>query len=134
VGVFFLGRHPPKDYDKNPGGRYLLPTDAPPPLKERRLSPRVENVFLNVKLSRVEAEGGAGQEEQTVAENLGKKGARVMTTMPVAKGEIVAFEELGGDFRARAEIRNVYIGQDRVPRLNLHFLDLEAPERLVAAR
>jgi len=134
VGVFFLGRHPPKDYDKNPGGRYLLPTDAPPPLKERRLSPRVENVFLNVKLSRVEAEGGAGQEEQTVAENLGKKGARVMTTMPVAKGEIVTFEELGGDFRARAEIRNVYIGQDRVPRLNLHFLDLEAPERLVAAR
>lgn len=57
-----------------------------------------------------------------------------MTTMPVAKGEIVVLEELGGDFRTRAEIRNVYIGQDRVPRLNLHFLDAEAPERLVAAR
>jgi hypothetical protein len=54
--------------------------------------------------------------------------------MPVAKGEIVVLEELGGDFRTRAEIRNVYIGQDRVPRLNLQFLDAEAPERLVAAR
>jgi PilZ domain-containing protein len=134
VGVFFLGRHPPKDYDKNPGGRYLLPTDAPPPAKERRLSPRVENVFLNLKLSRLEADGAGGQEEKTVAENLGKKGARVMTTMPVAKGEVVVLEELGGDFRTRAEIRNVYIGPDRVPRLNLHFLDAEAPERLVAAR
>lgn len=26
VGVFFLGRHPPKDYDKNPGGG----TSSPP--------------------------------------------------------------------------------------------------------
>ena len=134
VGVFFLGRHPPRDYEKNPGGRYLLPTDAPPPPKERRLFARVENVFLNLKISRVVGEGDSGQEEQTVAENLCKTGARVMTTMPVAKGEIVVVEEMGGDFRTRAEIRNVYIGQDRVPRLNLRFLDLEAPERLVAAR
>jgi len=134
VGVFFLGRHPPKDYDKNPGGRYLLPTDAPPPRKERRLFTRVDNVFLNLKLCRVVEDGGAGQEEKTVAENLCKQGARVMTTMPVAKGEIVVFEELGGGFRTRAEIRNVYIGPDRIPRLNLRFLDLEAPERLVPAR
>ena len=56
-----------------------------------------------------------------------------MTTLPVAKGEIVILEEMGGDFRTRAEIRNVYIGQDRIPRLNLRFLDLEAPDRLVAA-
>ncbi|MFI5182986.1 MAG: hypothetical protein ACHQNV_01200, partial [Vicinamibacteria bacterium] len=85
-------------------------------------------------VSRVAEEGGSGQEEQTVAENLCKTGARVMTTMPVAKGEIVVLEEVGGDFRTRAEIRNVYIGQDHVPRLNLRFLDVEAPERLVAAR
>jgi hypothetical protein len=132
VGVYFLGRHPPRDYDKNPGGRYLLPTDAPPPPKERRLLARVENVFLNLRLSRATGEGG-GQQEHTVAENLCKTGARVMTTMPVAKGEIVALEEIGGDFRTRAEIRNVYIGQDKVPRLNLRFLDGEAPARLVPA-
>jgi hypothetical protein len=134
VGVFFLGRHPPRDYEKNPGGRYLLPTDAPPPPKERRGLKRVENVFLNMRLSRVTEEGTAGQEEKTVAENLCKAGARVMTTLPLAKGEIVVLEEMGGDFRTRAEIRNVYIGQDRIPRLNLRFLDLEAPDRLVDAR
>jgi hypothetical protein len=52
----------------------------------------------------------------------------------VAKGEVVVVEELGGgDFRSRAEIRNVYIGKDNVPRLNLMFLDGEAPDRLVSA-
>ena len=134
VGVVFLGRHPPRDYDKNPGGRYLLPNDAPPPPKERRLFQRVENVYLNMRLRRTDDVGVSGQEEQTVAENLCKAGARVMTTMPVVKGDIVIVEEMGGDFRARAEICNVYVGEDSVPRLNLRFLDAEAPERLMSAR
>jgi hypothetical protein len=134
VGVKFLGRHPPKGYDKNPGGRYLLPTDPPPAPKERRQFQRVENAYLNLKLTRVNGEGHAGQQERTVAENFGKAGARVMTTLPVAKGEILLVEELDGPFKTRAEICNVYIGEDRIPRLNLHFLDSEAPDRLLALR
>jgi hypothetical protein len=54
--------------------------------------------------------------------------------MALAKGDVVVVEELGGDFRTRAEIRNVYIGEDRIPRLNLAFLDAEAPPRLVSLR
>jgi len=134
VGVMFLGRHPPKGYDKNPGGRYLLPSDPPPAPKERRQFERIENAYLNLKLTRVDGQGQPGQEERTVAENLGKGGARVMTTLPVAKGEILLVEELDGPFKTRAEICNVYIGEDRIPRLNLHFLDSEAPDRLLAQR
>jgi hypothetical protein len=67
-----------------------------------------------------------------VAENLGKGGARVLTSMPVVQGEIVLVEEVGGPFRTRAEIRNIFIGTDKVPRLNLKFLDGEAPDRLIA--
>jgi hypothetical protein len=133
IGVMFLGRHPPKDYEKNPGGHYLLPTDPPPAPKERRQFTRLENVYVNLKLQRLGMAGG-GAEERTVAENLGKGGARVMTTLPLTKGDIVMVEELGGPFRTRAEICNVYIGEDRIPRLNLHFLDAEAPDRLVQAR
>ncbi|HET7294693.1 MAG TPA: PilZ domain-containing protein [Vicinamibacteria bacterium] len=134
VGVMFLGKTPPKDYDKNPGGRYLLPTDAPPKPKERRRYSRLENAFLNLKLHRLDPAGAAVQEERTVAENLGKGGARVMTAMPLAKGDVVLVEEIGGEFKTRAEIRNVYIGEDRIPRLNLQFLDAEAPDRMVAIR
>ena len=132
VGVLFLGRNPPKGYEKNPGGRYLLPTDPPPATKERRQSERLENAFVNLKLTRVNGEGSAEQEERTVAENVGKGGARVMTTLPVMKGEILLVEEMGGSFRTRAKICNVYVGADRIPRLNLHFLDTEAPDRLMA--
>jgi hypothetical protein len=134
VGVMFLGRHPPKDWEQNPGGRYLLPTDPAPKPKERRKVSRIDNAYLNLKLQRIDPSGFLLQEERTVAENLGKGGARVMTSMSVAKGEVVRVEEMGGDFRTRAEIKNVYIGEDRIPRLNLAFLDAEAPDRLVAKR
>lgn len=134
VGVMFLGRHPPKGWDQNPGGRYLLPSDPPPKPKERRRSSRIENAYLNLKLQRIDASGAPLQEERTIAENLGRGGARVMTSMALAKGDVVVVEELGGDFRTRAEIRNVYIGEDRIPRLNLAFLDAEAPPRLVSLR
>jgi hypothetical protein len=130
VGVCFLGRKPPRDFEKNPGGRYLLPSDPPPKPPERRKSLRLD-VFLNVKVART-GEGGTGaQEELTVAENLGRWGARVLTSLHVSKGEVVEVSEVGGDFRTRAEIRNVYIGKDSIPRLNLRF-ETEVPERLVA--
>jgi len=131
IGVMFLGRTPPKDLDQNPGGRYLLPSDPKPAPKDRRLHRRFA-LFLNLKLQR-SADDGSTQEENTVAENLGKGGARVLTGMMVAKGDVVMVQELGGTFRTRAEVKNVYIGKDNVPRLNLRFLDGETPDRLIPA-
>jgi hypothetical protein len=134
IGVMFLGKEPPKGYEKNPGGRYLLPSDPPTTPTERRKVTRLDNAYVNVKLQRMESGGATGQEERTVAENVGRGGARVMTSLPLAKGEIVLVEEMGGPFRTRAEVCNVYIGEDRIPRLNLHFLDSEAPDRLLGSR
>ena len=131
VGVMFLGKNPPRGYEKNPAGRYLLSHDpAPGTRTERRAHTRHELPY-NLKLTRQEA-GTDRQQEHTVAENLGKGGARVLTSLPVVKGEIILVEEVGGPFRTRAEIRNVYIGKDKIPRLNLKFLDGEAPDRLIA--
>ena len=131
VGVMFLGKNPPRGYEKNPAGRYLLSQDpAPGTRTERRAHPRQEMPY-NLKLSRQDP-GAGPQNEHTLAENLGKGGARVLTSLPVVKGEIVLVEEVGGPFRTRAEIRNIYIGKDQVPRLNLKFLDAEAPDRLIA--
>jgi len=130
VGVMFLGKSPPKDYEGNPGGLYLLPTDPPPVTKEeRRKWPRMA-VFVNVRLRWITS-GGQEIEEQTIAENIGRGGARVMTSLPVVKGDVVRLEELDGDFQVRAEIRNIYIGSDHIPRLNLRFVDAAAPDRLL---
>jgi len=73
------------------------------------------------------------QEEQTVTENVGRGGARVPTTLPVAKGEKVIVSDLSRSVIAEAVIRNVYIGADHIPRLNLCFPDPAGLERLLAA-
>lgn len=129
VGVMFLGKTPPKGYETKPGGRYLLPSDSLPVPTERRYFKRLD-VSLNLRLKRTD--GAAAQEEQTVTENLGRGGALVRTGMGVGKGELLVVEDPGGAFSTRAEIRNVFIGKDGVPRLNLCFIAGEATDRLVA--
>jgi len=131
VGVLFLGKNPPKGYEGNPGGLFLLPHDVPPAPKERRQFQRIENLFVNLKLRSVIE--GEGREEKTFAENMGKGGARVMTTFQLAKGEVIEIEELGGHFKTRAEICNVYVGKDKIARINLHFLDEAPPDWLVSS-
>jgi PilZ domain-containing protein len=132
IGALFIGKNPPRGYEENPGTRYLLPGEKSPTTKasERRAEPRF-SVFLNLRLERETGLVGA-LEEQTVAENLSRRGAQVPTTLPVAKGEILNLAEIGGDFRCRAEVRNLYIGKDGIPRLNLRFLDAEIPDRLIS--
>lgn len=132
LGAMFLGKTPPRGFDKNPAGRYLLSQDQAPGTRAERRAHERRDLPYNLKLSRQDAGGPGPQTEYTVAENLGKGGARVLTSLPVVKGEIVIIEEMAGPFRTRAEIRNIYIGADHIPRLNLKFLDDEAPDRLIA--
>jgi len=135
VGVMFLGQRPPRGFELNPGGRVLLPSDPRPPApgqKERRKHERLE-VFVNLRLKRTDPATGQVQEETTVTENLSPGGARVRTGMAVSKGEVLMVEEVSGPFRTRAEIRNLYIGKDGIPRLNLTFLDGILPDRILAS-
>lgn len=138
VGVMFLGRVPPKGFDLKPGGRYRLPTDpraaqapqqAAPP-GERRRHERLQ-LFVNLRLKRPGVSGV--MEEQTVTENVSRGGARVFTTLPVAKGETLSVTDLDATVAAEAVVRNVFAGQDRVTRLNLHFPDARGFERLLLA-
>jgi serine/threonine protein kinase len=99
--------------------------------RERRQTGRLE-IFVNFVIRRVGTLGTVLQEERTIAENIGRGGARVMTTMAsLGTGDIIQVEEIGGDFKTRAEVRGVWIGKDHVRRLNLRFVDAPAPDRLV---
>jgi hypothetical protein len=139
VGVMFLGRVPPKGFEAKPGGRYRLPSDpraasAPPvpepPPGERRRSERLQ-LFVDLRLRRAGVSGF--MEEQTVTENLSRGGARVFTTLPVARGETLTVSDLDARVACEAVVRNVYVGPDRVTRLNLQFPDVRAFERLLQA-
>jgi hypothetical protein len=134
----FLGRVPPKGFEAKPGGRYRLPTDpraarqpapgAPP--GERRRHERLQ-LFVNLRLKRAGAQGVV--EEQTVTENVSRGGARVFTTLDVAQGESITVTDLESSVTAEAVVANVYVGPDRVTRLNLHFPDVRGFERLLLA-
>jgi hypothetical protein len=130
VGIRFLGKEPPGGYGRNGCGLFLAPpTAASAGPSERRAGPRRDGIFFFVLKP---GSDGDRREEATVADNIGAGGARVKTTQPFARGEIVEVEEPGGSFRARAAVRHAYLGPDAVGRLNLMFLDEQVPDRLLS--
>jgi hypothetical protein len=97
---------------------------------DRRNYDRLE-IPVNLFLRRLDASGGVSHEEQTLADNIGRGGARVMTGIAdAAPGEVFEISELGGDFQTRAVVRGTAKGVDHIQRLNLEFLERPAPPRL----
>ncbi|HEY3121533.1 MAG TPA: PilZ domain-containing protein [Vicinamibacteria bacterium] len=127
IGVLFLESHP-RGYEQNLDGFYLHPVGQT--AEERRQAQRVDGPFF-FGLKRQVPGALDPTEEAAVAENLSEGGARVKSALQLSRGDIIHVRELGGLFRTRAEIRNVYVGPDRVQRANLMFLDEPAPPRLL---
>jgi hypothetical protein len=88
-------------------------------------------LFLNFTLQQVDEWGAVLQEELTVADNVSRGGARVMTTLPFRTGDVILLQEAGGGFATRAEVRGITQTQPSITRLHLKFLDREAPDRLL---
>jgi len=97
---------------------------------DRRGAPRVD-LFVNFTIELVDEWGAVLQEELTVADNVAKGGARVMTALGFQVGDILLLQEAGGGFATRAEVRGITQVQPTVDRLHLRFLDRQAPERLL---
>ena len=97
---------------------------------ERRDAPRME-LFVNFTIQQVDEWGAVLQEELTVADNVGRGGARVMTTLRFQVGDVILLQEAGGGFATRAEVRGVTQTHPAAERLHLRFIDREAPERLL---
>jgi len=158
VGVLFFGKYPPRGFPERPA---VTPAEAGPDLDapsldtlvgvptaavpgapnpeflpsheapdDRRGAPRVD-LFVNFTLQLVDEWGAVLQEELTVADNVAKGGARVMTALGFQVGEVLLLQEAGGSFATRAEVRGITRVQPTVGRLHLRFLDRQAPERLL---
>ena len=103
------------------------------PRRDRRRNRRLD-IHVNCWI-RVVGDGNMiiGQ-EQTIAENIGRGGVRVMTTMTrLSVGDRVKFEEIGGPFHTRAEVRGSHAGSDHIHRLHLKFIDHLGPDHLVGS-
>jgi hypothetical protein len=134
---------PAGDHPSTPPGGVARPEPRKPALeplildapggKERRQHPRVA-LFVNFTLQQVDEWGMVLQEELTVADNVSKGGAHVMTTLGFAVGDIILLQEAGGGYATRAEIRGIGKASDGIGRLHLKFLDRLAPDRLMQQR
>jgi len=118
---------PPAPVPGAPGPEFQPSREVP---EDRRRAPRVQ-LFVNFTIQLVDEWGAVLQEELTVADNVSKGGARVMTSLGFQVGEVLLLQEAGGGFATRAEVRAITKVQPTVDRLHLRFLDRQAPERLL---
>jgi len=115
------------------------PRPAAPPVEfhpsreanqDRRGGPRMQ-LFVNFTIQQVDEWGAVLQEELTVADNVSRDGARMMTTLGFQVGDVLLVQEAGGGFATRAEVRGVTRIQPTIERLHLKFIDRRAPDRLL---
>jgi len=109
-------------------GPAFQPTSEVP--KDRRSHPRTD-LFVNFTIQLVDEWGVVLQEELTVADNISRGGARVMTTLQFQIGDIVLLQEASGGFATRAEVRGISNAQPSIDRLHLQFIDRQAPDRML---
>jgi hypothetical protein len=116
------------------------PAPAPPPPTpvepaghgaERRRDSRI-GISVDLVVARQKADGSFERDERTLADNVGRRGARVLTADDGASvNDVLRIREHGGDFETRAAVRHVSVGADGIRRLGVEFLDRQAPDRLV---
>jgi hypothetical protein len=139
AGVQLLGRTPPQGYDRHPGALFLHADDAPHPLRsalegrdpwERRHCTRFQ-ILVNLVLQKKGATGDVEREELTVADDLGRDGLRVRTTIEAIPGDVLTVKHPESGFEARVGVCDSWVAGDGVRRLNLAFLDGKTGEPLI---
>lgn len=139
LGVAFAGKRPPQSYQLDPKKRYevfepetegglwkLL--EQPPPAagqvvkKESRLSVPVE-----VTIELYDERWNITAREETVTENISRRGAAVYTSLRAERGSFVRLTSVRYQTSAFAVVRAHRTGQDGIPRFHLEFMDQEWP-------
>ena len=143
VGVAFIGAYPPASYLKDPTTRYEV---APSPGESGLWSVREKKetdegaggdathagqrsaetrlqVPLDVLIEVVNEQGETEVREQTVTENLSRRGAAVYTSLRIERGSFVRMTNVQTGLVVFAAVRARRTGADGIPRLHLEFID-----------
>jgi hypothetical protein len=140
VGVAFTGKHAPASYTEDPTTLYVVDTLSPESnmwsmreddgrsagatsrSKETRLQ-----MAVNVRIEVFDEGGEVRASEQTVTENISRRGAAVWTTLEVERGRFVRLTSLDHGLTLIAAVRANRKGPDGIPRLHLEFIDRQWP-------
>ncbi len=142
IGVAFIGKRPPNSFAADPSTRYEIAslsadgswweareqnsssTDNSTPLRAEatRLSMPVE-----VTVEVFNEKGEAQMSEQTVTENISRRGAAVLTTLSVERGQFVRLISSHHQLTITAVVRARRTGTDGIARLHVEFVDRQWP-------
>jgi hypothetical protein len=138
LGVAFVGKRPPDSYLLDPktryevfeptaeGGMWLLREqstgEGPIQKKESRLSVPVE-----VTVELYDERWNITAREETVTENISRRGAAVYTSLQAERGRYVRLTSARYQTSAFAVVRAHRTGSDGIPRLHVEFMDQEWP-------
>ncbi|MDT5158849.1 MAG: hypothetical protein QOC99_1090 [Acidobacteriota bacterium] len=140
IGVAFVGKTPPASYIREPATLYVveslssenslwklreaerLAADDVSRSKETRLQ-----MALSVRIEVFDDGGVVCASEQTVTENISRRGASVWTTLKVERGRFVRLTSIETGLSVVAAIRAARPGPDGIPRLHLEFIDQQWP-------
>ena len=137
VGVAFIGKRPPVSYETEPWKRYDISNTAfqamanpdeikPISTSDQRVHTRY-NIAVDMKLEIVDENGGVGQSESTVTENISKRGATVFTTLEIPIGRFIRLTSAQYGMTVVAVVRARSTGADGIPRIHVEFIDQEWP-------
>lgn len=143
VGVAFIGKTPPIDYNEDPKNVYDLihsePLNGfwqisriaseqegdiaqPTERKQTRL-----DIPEEITLELMNDEGWAVASETTVTLNLSRSGAAVYSQLNAEVGSLVRVSSSRSNVRLISVVRGKYAGQDGLTRINLEFVDQQFP-------
>ncbi|MDQ1558830.1 MAG: hypothetical protein QOD32_1890 [Pyrinomonadaceae bacterium] len=138
LGVAFVGKRPPESYQLDPQRRYEVfepeadgglwklleqtPVEGQVAKKESRLSVPVE-----VTVELYDENWNITAREETVTENISRRGAAVYTTLRAERGRFVRLTSARYQTSAFAVVRASRTGNDSIPRLHVEFIDREWP-------
>ncbi len=137
-GVAFTGKHPPQSYLTNPATRYEIEGEHGErdlwktrehgdkrnfvAVRETRLTLPVE-VIVEI----LDDAGAVAQSEQTVTENISRRGASVFTSLQADRGTFARLRSARYSLAVLAVVRGCRKGADNIPRLHLEFIDRTWP-------
>jgi len=141
IGVAFVGKRPPKSFAKDPARRYeILPsqsglwavreesgqTPAQVDTTDKRKESR-HTIPLEVTIEAFADNGTFSPVENTVTENISRKGAAVFTTLDLTPGRFVRISSAHSGASVIAVVRDRRLVADGIARLHLHFIGSEWP-------
>jgi hypothetical protein len=139
VGVAFIGKRPPRSYEEDPSRRYesegdtpdsfsVVDDGVPPQLAsyDKRAHTR-HNIPVDILIETLDDKGAIVDREQTVAENISKKGAAIYTSLNLPVGRFIRLTSEEYKLTVHAAIRGHSVGASGVPRIHVEFIDRDWP-------